>query len=75
MLSDCCKVENVSGNKVDTYNDVFLNRRICTCRRKTCSSGDICFKDSDCGFLEPLGSGKRGTCEKVPASHPFRVKR
>jgi len=49
--------------------------RICTCRRKTCNSGDICFKDSDCGFLEPLGSGKRGTCEKVPASYPFRYKK
>ena len=52
-----------------------MNRRICTCGRKTCSSGDICFKDSDCGYLKPLGSGKRGTCEKVSASYPFTKKR
>ena len=72
MLNECSKVENVLGNKVDIHNnDVFLNRRICTCRRKTCSAGDICDKDSDCGYLKPLGSGKRGTCETISGSYPW----
>ena len=79
MLNECSKVENVLGNKVDIHNnDVFLNRRICTCRRKTCNAGDICNKDKDCGYLTPISEfeiGKRGTCEKVSASYPFTKKR
>ena len=55
-----------------------MNRRICTCRRKTCNAGDICNKDKDCGYLTPISEfeiGKRGTCEKVSASYPFTKKR
>ena len=62
-------------NEVDMYNNLFLNRRICVCRRKTCSAGDICYKDRDCGYLQPLGSGKTGTCETVPEASPWRYKK
>ena len=33
--------------------------RYCVCRRKECHKGDICFKDTDCGFINK----GTGTCE------------
>ena len=33
--------------------------RYCVCRRKECHKGDICFKDTDCGYINK----GTGTCE------------